>query len=101
MEEVLPLPIPVDNTEPIANWTRDCLVKRFGYFRLVFCLITRDWTVTFHCVYRIMKESRNVRKIQSLTKLKLLNALVHTQHMDETDHSLVLTECKRPSVTLR
>ena len=70
MEEVLPLPIPVDITEPIANWTRDCLVKEFGerYFRLVFCLITRDWTVTFHCVLRTMKESSNVRKVQTLTK---------------------------------
>ena len=69
IEEVFPLPIPVD-TEPIANWNRDCLVKEFGerYFRLVFCLITRDWTVTFHCVYRIIKESSNVRKVQSLTE---------------------------------
>ena len=70
MEEVLPLPIPVHITEPIAKWTRDCLVKEFGerYFRLVFCLIKRDWTVTFHCVYRIMKESSNFRKEGCLTK---------------------------------
>ena len=66
------LPILVDITEPITNWIRDCLVmiKEFGerYFRLVFCLITREWTVTFHCVYRIIKESSNVRKVQSLTE---------------------------------